>query len=65
VHVAQEIDVGKVEVASAGAGRASILAEKVTEKNVQLVTLPHQHHSHEGALPLLPDEVDDGTNLPR
>ena len=65
MHVAQEIDVGEVEVAGAGTRRTSILAEEVTEKNVQLVTLPHQHHPHEGALPLLPDEVDDGTNLPR
>jgi len=63
VHVAQEVDVGEVELAGAGPRSAPVLAEEMSEENVQLVALPDQHQLHVGALPLLADEVDDGADL--
>ena len=63
MHVAQEVDVGKVEVASTRPRSASVLTEEMTEKDVQLVPLSDQNQPHECPLSLLTDQLNDGQDL--
>ena len=65
MHVAQEIDIGEVEISSSWPRSATIFTKEVPEKRVQLVLLSDDDQFHIRSLSLLRDEIDNLADLPR